>query len=45
VREQERASEGEQKDIEQAVGEVDDVDEKYHGIGDVVMCKGVVPRN
>ena len=45
MREQERASDGEQKDIEQAVGEVDGVDEKYHGIGDVVMCKGGIPHS
>jgi hypothetical protein len=45
VREKERASDGEQKDIEQAIGEVDDVDEKCHGIRDVVMCEGVIPRN
>jgi hypothetical protein len=45
VREQERASDREQEDIEQAVGEVDDVDEKCHGIRDVVMCEGAIPRS
>jgi hypothetical protein len=45
VREQERASDGEQKDIEQAVGEVDDIDKKCHGMRDVVMCKGGIPHS
>jgi hypothetical protein len=45
VREKEWASDGEQKDIEEAVGEVDGINNKYHGIGDVAMCEGVIPRN